>query len=75
MAAETKLSVFEAMQYLKLCFDKHAEKEGEKATMTKKELADLLRQQFDIVSKKIHIVVLAELGMCHESCFFSFSPA
>lgn len=48
-----ELSIFNAMKFLKDCFDEHAAKDGEKATMTKKELADLLRQQFEIVSKII----------------------
>lgn len=52
MADKPKLSVFEAVKFLKDCFDEHAEKDGEKATMTKSELADMLHQQFDIVSKK-----------------------
>ncbi|TWW79177.1 hypothetical protein D4764_10G0002070 [Takifugu flavidus] len=43
-----ELSIFNAMKFLKDCFDEHAAKDGEKATMTKKELADLLRQQFEI---------------------------
>uniref|UniRef100_A0A674P8P2 EF-hand domain-containing protein n=1 Tax=Takifugu rubripes TaxID=31033 RepID=A0A674P8P2_TAKRU len=37
-----ELSIFNAMKFLKDCFDEHAAKDGEKATMTKKELADLL---------------------------------
>uniref|UniRef100_H3BVY8 EF-hand domain-containing protein n=1 Tax=Tetraodon nigroviridis TaxID=99883 RepID=H3BVY8_TETNG len=36
------------MQFLKNCFDEHAEKDKDKDTMTKKELADMLREQFDI---------------------------
>lgn len=51
MADKTKLSVVSAMQFLKDCFDRHAKKDGAEATMTKAELADMLRQQFDIVSK------------------------
>lgn len=63
---KTELSLFTAMKFVKDCFDEHAEKDGEKATMTKKELADLLRQQFNIVSKKIisNTVVVPESCEC-----------
>lgn len=64
MADEKNQSIFEAMMFLKNCFDEHAKKEGEKATLTKKELADMLRQQFDIVSENINNIVLPESCEC-----------
>lgn len=52
MADEVKITLFTAMQFLKQTFDKYAQQDAEKGTMSKKELGELLRDHANAVSKK-----------------------
>lgn len=46
----TMSELLSAMKICKDVFQRHAGKEGDNKTLTKKELSDLLREQFGIVS-------------------------
>lgn len=56
-----ELTVLQAVNIVKECFERNAKKDGDAATMTKEELSYLLRNQFDIVSQNIKNVVFPEL--------------
>lgn len=51
MADKSKQTMLTAMDFLKENFYKYADMDDDKGTMSKKELADMLRQQLDEVRK------------------------
>lgn len=51
MADGAKLTLFSALHFLKETFDQYAQRDENKGTMSKKELAELLREQGNVVSK------------------------
>lgn len=44
-------TIMQGIQLLRDAFDKYAGKDGDKDTLTKKELAEMLRTEFGIVSR------------------------
>lgn len=51
MADGAKLTLFSAMHFLKETFDQYAQGDKDKGTLSKKELAELLREHGNVVSK------------------------
>lgn len=51
MADGAKLTLFSALHFLKETFDQYAQRDEDKGTLSKKELAELLREQGNVVSK------------------------
>lgn len=51
MADKSEQTILTAMDFLKETFNKYAGMDDDKGTMSKKELADLLRHQLDEVRK------------------------
>lgn len=76
VAGKKEMTVLEAKEIVEACFKRNAKIEGDTETMTKYELAQLLKNQFDIVSKNIHNVVFPESceyfinHISFLSCFF-----
>lgn len=60
VAGRKEMTVLEAKEIVEACFQRNAKVEGDTETMNKYELSELLKNQFDIVSKNIHNVVFPE---------------